>query len=119
MEEGGEMCGICYLNYLEQHMHGLQTCAHKFCLNCITDYLEYNISNGQVRTIKCADAGCPQEYTRDDIRKFGSIKLFEKYLKFKENIDVNTNPDLRWCPKPDCTHFVKKGPKSKVTCECG
>ena len=29
------------------------------------------------------------------------------------------NPDLRWCPKPNCTHFVKKGLKRKVVCECG
>jgi hypothetical protein len=29
------------------------------------------------------------------------------------------NPDLRWCPKPNCTHFVKKGLKRKIACECG
>lgn len=100
-------------------MHGLPSCTHKFCLNCIVDYLEFNISNGQVVKIKCADAACKQEYTRDDIRKFGSQPIFEKYLKFKENIDVNINPNLRWCPKPDCNRFVEKGRKGKATCDCG
>ena len=46
VEQGGVMCEICYSNYLDKDMHGLSSCSHKFCLNCITDYLEYNISNG-------------------------------------------------------------------------
>ena len=44
--------------------------------------------------------------------------MYEKYLKFKENIDVNMNPELRWCPRPDCNNFVKKGKGNKVICEC-
>ena len=55
VDVGGEMCEICYLNYNSKDMHGLPTCSHRFCLNCIVGYLEFNISNGQVRTIKCAD----------------------------------------------------------------
>jgi hypothetical protein len=102
------------MNYEPKDMHGLPTCSHKFCLNCITDYLNYNISNGQVKIIKCADQSCTKEYTREDIRKFGSKEIYEKYLRFKENLDVNLNPDLRWCPRPDCTHFVRKGRKNKV-----
>ena len=116
MEEGGITCDICYSNYLDKDMHGLPTCAHRFCLNCIVDYLEYNISNGQVRKIKCADQACPMEYTREDIRHFGSKEIYEKYLKFKENIDVNLNPNLRWCPKPNCTFYVEKGRSRKVQC---
>jgi hypothetical protein len=99
-------------------MYGL-TCDHKYCVNCVTEYLEYNINNGQVRTIKCANVACPLEYTRDEIRLFGSQEIYDKYLKFKENIDVNLNPDLKWCPRPNCNHYVKKGKKKKVTCECG
>ncbi len=48
------------------------------------------------------------EYTREDIEKFGSKELYEKYLKFKENIDIITDPNKRWCPRPNCIHFVEK-----------
>jgi E3 ubiquitin-protein ligase RNF19A len=40
-------------------------------------------------------------------------------LKFKENIDVNINPDMKWCPRPNCNNYIKKGKKKKVVCECG
>lgn len=45
--------------------------------------------------------------------------MYEKYLKFKENIDVNLNPLLKWCPKADCNRYVSKGKKRKVVCDCG
>jgi E3 ubiquitin-protein ligase RNF19A len=86
----------------------------------MTDYITFNITNGKVIKIKCADTGCPAEYTREDIRKFGSKEIYEKYLKFKENIDISTNPSHRWCPRPDCNRFVTKGRRgNRVDCECG
>jgi hypothetical protein len=100
-------------------MHGISQCAHRYCLNCQSDYLEFNITNGKVNKIKCADQACPSEYTREDIRNFGSKEIFEKYLRFKEDIDVNTNPNLRWCPRPDCGRFVSKNRDNHMTCECG
>lgn len=106
------------MNYEDSDMYGIK-CNHKFCLNCLNDYLEFNISNGKVRVIKCATANCPLEFTREDVRKFGSLEIYTKYLKFKENIDVNLNPDLKWCPKPNCSHFISKGKSKKVKCECG
>ncbi len=99
------MCEICYMNYEEKDMYGIK-CNHKFCLNCLYDYLEHNISNGQVLKIKCADAACREEFTKEDVRKFGSQQIYEKYLKFKENIDVNINPNLKWCPRPNCNHYI-------------
>lgn len=45
--------------------------------------------------------------------------MYDKYLRFKENIDVNLNPKLKWCPRPDCIHYIEKGKKRKITCKCG
>ena len=39
-----------------------------------------------------------------------------------ENIRVDNNPNLRWCPKPGCIKFVEKEKglfSTKGTCECG
>ena len=85
----------------------------------MTDYITFNITNGKVIRIKCADTSCSAEYTREDIRKFGSQEIFEKYLKFKENIDVNINPNMKWCTRPDCNRFVVKGKNNRANCECG
>ena len=119
MAEGGKTCEICCENYNEKDFHGISECSHRFCLNCMTDYITFNITNGKVNKIKCADSSCPAEYNREDIRKFGSQEIFQKYLKFKENIDVSTNPNLKWCIRPDCNRFLKKGKNNRANCECG
>eukprot|EP00347_Sterkiella_histriomuscorum_P021619 403333348 len=118
VDVGGILCEICYMNYNESDLYGIK-CNHRYCKNCLYDYLEYNISNGQVRVIKCADAQCKEEFTKEDVEKFGSKEIYDKYLKFKENIDVNLNPNLKWCPKPNCNNYISKGKKRKVTCKCG
>ena len=58
---------------------------------------------------------CDKVFTIDDIRNFGSSEIFKKYLKFKESIDVEIDPNLNWCPKNGCINYVKK---EKGCCGC-
>ena len=48
-----------------------------------------------------------------------SENSLNKFLKFKRNLEVNLNPNLKWCPRPNCEKHVKKPAKNKVVCECG
>ena len=63
--------------------------------------------------------GCGKMFSARDVEKFGSKQIYLKYLKFKENIDVDLDPNLRWCGRSGCLKFVKKGKTSQVECECG
>lgn len=65
--------------------------------------------------------GCEEKFTADDIRSVGSKELYEKYLQFKLNIDVDMNPKLKWCPKPGCNRYVEKKSifQKTVSCVCG
>lgn len=52
--------------------------------------------------------------------QLGQKEIYEKYLRFKENIDVDLNPKLKWCPNRQCSRFVKKqGRGDNSRCECG
>ena len=66
-------------------------------------------------------AGCSQMFESDDVRKFGSKDIYEKYLQFKMNIDVDLNPALKWCPRPNCMNYVEKRSRFQktVVCACG
>ena len=67
-----------------------------------------NIQDGNVISIPCMFAGCESSFQAEDVRKFGSKEIYEKYLQFKMNIDVDLNPNLKWCPRPDCVNYVEK-----------
>ena len=58
-----------------------------------------NVKDGNVIQIPCMHAGCEEKFTQEEVRSFGSKQIYEKYLQFKLNIDVDMNPKLKWCPK--------------------
>ena len=80
-----------------------------------------NVTEGKVLKIPCMEFECPETYTKEDIRKFGSQDIYTKYLRFHENIIVDLNPKLRWCPVPGCLSYVVKGKKrgKPSVCVCG
>jgi len=58
--------------------------------------------------------------SESDVMSFASDDLFVKYSTFKSNIEVDLNPNARWCPRPGCSTIVlksKSSPKDKAKCE--
>jgi hypothetical protein len=95
---GANLCMICCYSYAKQDMFHLSTCSHEYCKNCMSDHLKIKVTDGQVVKIGCMDFNCAQLFTQEDIKRFGSADIYKKYLRFKENIDVEVNPNLKWCP---------------------
>ena len=68
---------------------------------------------------------CKKEFSLEDIEHFGSEEIYKKFLRFKENIDVELDPNLKWCPRLTCMHFVRREKVCRIfnsslaTCECG
>ena len=107
---GGEKqkcCDICYEEQPSDQFFGLY-CGHLFCKICLSEHLETNIMNGQVVKIPCMQHGCQVEFAEADVKAFGSEEIFKKYIRFKLNINVDMDPNLRWCPKNGCLNYVRK-----------
>jgi hypothetical protein len=121
---GATLCPICCDYFLEADFFSL-SCKHSYCKNCMADHLRIKIVDGQVHKISCMDFTCNKEFKSEDIKKFGSSEIYRKYLKFKENIEVETDRNLKWCPKIGCMNFVRRQKScccfnsNTATCECG
>ena len=74
----------------------------------MADHLKSKITDGFVVKIACMEYGCDRVFTIDDIRNFGSAEIFKKYIKFKESIDVEVDPNLKWCPRKGCLNYVTR-----------
>lgn len=97
-------------------------CKHEFCKGCIAEYLQAQIEDGKVGKIQCMEAGCKEVFQKEDVERCGTKEIFTKYLRFKENIVVDNNPNLKWCPKLNCNKYVERagGWRNNIgTCECG
>lgn len=64
------------------------------------------------------ELGCDKVYTEEDIRQFGSQDIFTKYLRFHENIIVDLNPKLKWCPVPGCLSYIEKSNRRSKPSVC-
>ena len=119
-DEQLKTCDICYEEKPNSQFFGL-SCGHKFCKVCLSEHLQENIANGQVVKIPCMQHGCQVQFEEADVQKFGSEEIFKKYVRFKLNIVVDLDPNLRWCPRNGCLNYVRKPNRfaRTATCTCG
>ena len=102
-----KLCDVCYEESDAKTFFGLN-CNHVFCRGCMEDHLKTKVMDGNVEDIPCLQVGCNETFSRDQIRSFGSKEIYEKYLQFRLNIDVDMDPKLKWCPSSNCNRFVRK-----------
>ena len=114
------ICEICYEEYESMDDFFTLKCGHSYCKACVTDHLSSNITEGSVVRIACLDYTCETQFEEDDIRRACDHELFERYARYKLNIEVDMDPNKRWCPRPGCTHYVERVPGTDfVYCQCG
>lgn len=64
---------------------------------------------------------CDQLLTPDAIREFVDPLTFTKYQNFLRNLEIQKNPNLKWCPNPKCSVVIRANTKKKtIKCnKCG
>ncbi|CAG9329669.1 unnamed protein product [Blepharisma stoltei] len=112
-------CPVCTEESSE--MVCFPSCFHSFCRNCLNSYLEYRVSEGNVKSVPCLQDGCPYEVPEEIIYSTLASSIAEKYKKFKRKAILESNPYLRWCPVPDCEGWdTGSTKKRKLKCNvCG
>ena len=114
MEMGGA-CGVCYQE--KEQYKGLG-CDHEVCEDCLRDYLENQIMEAKVLDVRCPYAGCEAVLTEELIKEIVSEAWFDKFLRFKRNLQVAHMPNARWCPSPTCDHVILYGSMYKPYLRC-
>ena len=117
--EGG-ICRICYIP--TEELITIEVCCHKFCQACVKAFIKSKVEHYDPKSIKCPNETCLIPLSEEFIAKIleDNQTLYQKYLKFKEQLDILDHPDRRWCIKPDCNQWVQKYPETnKTQCECG
>ena len=110
------MCPICIYSYKKEQFFCLDECKHEYCKNCMAEHLASNIKDGKVKKIRCMDFNCQVEFTEKDVQRFGSDRIYRKYLKFQNDLKVEVDPNLKWCPRTGCSGFAQR---ERGRCCCG
>lgn len=105
-DENLKQCRLCCNDFESSSFYKLSCCTHKFCINCLQTYLNYQITESRI-SISCPQ--CTEKMHPIDIYKLCETynkKLIEKYEEFMLRRVLVTITDIRFCPAPDCNFAV-------------
>ncbi|KAM3128197.1 hypothetical protein pb186bvf_019680 [Paramecium bursaria] len=95
-----QVCAICFESKLKQDIFD----QHDICISCFKSFLKVKIESGQVQDIKCPH--CQFQLTDQIIEQYTKKKIYDKYLRFKNNLIIAQNPLAAWCPNQWCNQVI-------------
>ncbi|XP_067682316.1 uncharacterized protein [Haliotis asinina] len=126
-ERKEQYCNICF-DEINPELFDSKTascvlpCRHWFCDECWNEHIMERIHSGALK-IKCPEYKCDSVADTAMLLSIVSIKHVQLLQKQRASLDVETNPNLKWCPNPRCGRVLKRRNDGKdsvtVSCECG
>eukprot|EP01017_Pseudomicrothorax_dubius_P006652 TRINITY_DN11941_c0_g2_i1.p1 TRINITY_DN11941_c0_g2~~TRINITY_DN11941_c0_g2_i1.p1 ORF type:complete len:313 (-),score=-15.70 TRINITY_DN11941_c0_g2_i1:100-1038(-) len=95
-------CMICFGDLKEPFT--LEGVSHDICTSCLKEYLQFQISIGDVISMKCPH--CKQNLTDQDILSLVGEESLQKAQRIRHNKLIAQDLKKRWCPKPGCESII-------------
>jgi len=100
-------CPVCTLTQPPSAFPALENvvCQHRTCADCMRRYLAVEIAESRTEV---ACPVCAAYIHPDDVRNLlvNDSGLLHKYEEFALRRALVVDPDVRWCPAPDCGYVV-------------
>ncbi|KAL1601470.1 hypothetical protein SLS60_006385 [Paraconiothyrium brasiliense] len=119
-------CEVCLEPKKGSVCYRMERCSHVFCVQCLQDYLNNCISEGDVNNVKCmsADCGKPMPNGKKKERLLSpkellqiplSLQAVERFAKIKRKKKIEADPTIIYCPRSWCQGAMRtdKYPKIK------
>ncbi|KAK2163122.1 hypothetical protein LSH36_85g05039 [Paralvinella palmiformis] len=114
-------CPVCLQRCPAEIMSGL-TCGHRFCNDCWQQHFAVQIQTAVSTGIECMFKDCcvlvPEDFVLQIVT---NPKIRDKYQEFCFRDYVNSHPELRFCPGPNCSTVIRATERKakRVVCkEC-
>ncbi|XP_050091826.1 mucin-19 [Anopheles aquasalis] len=103
-------CKLCLGEFSAENLTRIAQCDCSFCTECMTAYIEFEISEGAYE-VSCPDAMCPAQgiITMAEISALASPSLVEKHHRYRLNREVELDRFRTWCPKAGCETICRVG----------
>ena len=113
-----EDCLICFEKLTKEEINNnLIECFHAFCNDCFYDYFKEKI-NSNIDEIKCPEKNCkimiPNYFIEEKL--IHDIPLLSKYKKLKKIKQLQLDPNVKFCPYPNCDSYAIKKDNNFVSC---
>jgi len=97
------ICNICWDEIQPQDRFVLP-CIHTFCKSCLSESIRVNLDNNIKPNFTCPDPTCAHPLSPQIIKNLLDPQNYSRYILFTTGeASLKSNPNLRWCPKPNCS----------------
>ena len=101
-------CQICFDEFNNDSETYNLSCMHKFCKECVVEYVKEEINNSRVLNLKCPIRECTDLFNEGNINELMDDTYKYKYSKFKQREKVKNDSSLIVCPIVNCEGFAQK-----------
>ncbi|XP_055529235.1 uncharacterized protein LOC129721106 [Wyeomyia smithii] len=103
-------CKLCLGEFKGENLTRISQCGCSFCTECMTAYIEFEISEGAYE-VSCPDAMCPAQgiIAIGEITTLASPSLVEKHHRYRLNREVELDKFRTWCPRAGCETICMVG----------
>ncbi|XP_058782130.1 E3 ubiquitin-protein ligase RSL1-like [Vicia villosa] len=119
-ESSRSLCGICFNSKSDPDMFKINTCNHSFCVDCISKYMDSQITNKVVK-VTCPNPNCYTKLKPEHLVNIMSREFLDRweFAKYKSKIPLEQKT---YCPFEDCSILLVKedsgGEVVVTSCEC-
>lgn len=116
-------CGICIEPKKGSACYQLKGCGHIFCRQCLQDFYNSAIKEGDVAGIKCLDPDCGKEFGRRGAKKIKRKRTIQprellamgieesmarRYVELKRKKKLEADKNTIYCPRKWCQGIAKR-----------
>ena len=115
--EGTFDCGICLEPKKGVACYKLDDCEHVFCKNCLQDFYNNAIMEGDISTVTCLDPSCGKTlggvrnrkekkplHPRELLAMGISEPTARRYVEMKRKKRLESDKNTIYCPRDHCKH---------------
>ncbi|CAL8365652.1 unnamed protein product [Lota lota] len=107
-------CGICFLEKLGAACLCFKECQHVYCRDCMSEYFQIQIRDGNVRCLNCPEPKCSSLATPLQVKQLVDEELFARYDRLLLQSSLDLMADVVYCPRQSCGSAVILEPEATM-----
>lgn len=107
-------CGICFVEKLGSSCLCFKECQHVYCKDCMSEYFQIQIRDGNVQCLNCPEPKCSSVATPLQVKQLVDEELFARYDRLLLQSSLDLMADVVYCPRQSCATAVMVEPDTTM-----
>lgn len=107
-------CQICFEEKMGSECLSYPHCGHTYCKDCLTEYFNVQITEGNVKALCCPEPKCDSQASQSQVRSLVSEETFARYDRLLLQMSLDGMEDVTSCPRTSCQCPVLKEENSTM-----